>query len=263
MLESMMRNPRPTRAEVTDIANAVYDGTSAIMLSGETAAGRYPVESLRVMKKIAEQTEKSINYERRFFNSPAPHCKDITNALSHATCTLAHDLKAAAIVAVTRSGTTARMISRFRPKTRIIAITPEIKTYMQMALSWGVTPLLSEYKSTPDEIFQCAQEHVMQAGLAKEGELIAVTGAIASATGIAAFFGGRNSTAKREGKSEGEWRGELRADLRHIQRSIDDLKTKAADNMERTDSSIRRLHKRMDDHLRHEHKMSLPQDAEQ
>jgi pyruvate kinase len=176
MLESMIRNPRPTRAEVTDIANAVHDGTSAIMLSGETAAGKYPVESLRTMVKIAEETEQSIDYKQKFYEKDHSYGKNITNAISHATCTTAHDLGAAAIVAVTKGGSTGRMISRFRPQTRIVVSTPSKKTYMQMALSWGVTPLLSEFIESPDALFKAAAEQIKQAKLAKDGDLIVVTG---------------------------------------------------------------------------------------
>ena len=176
MLESMIRNPRPTRAEVTDIANAVHDGTSAIMLSGETAAGKYPVESLRTMVKIAEETEQSIDYKQKFYDKDHSYGKNISNAISHATCTTAHDLGAAAIVAVTKSGVTGRMISRFRPETRIVVSTPSRKTYMQMALSWGVTPLLSEIIDAPDALFKAAAEQTKQAGLANDGDLIVVTG---------------------------------------------------------------------------------------
>jgi len=183
MLESMVRNPRPTRAEVTDIANAIHDGTSAIMLSGETAAGKYPVESLATMIKIAERTEKSIDYRQRFFayHSAAEMGKNITNAISYATCATAHDLNAAAIVAVSRNGSAGRMISRFRPQTPIIVSTPLQKTYLQMALSWGVMPLLSEYVDTPEALFKSAADQAMKAGLAKDGDLIVITGSSSAA----------------------------------------------------------------------------------
>ena len=176
MLESMIKNPRPTRAEITDIANAIYDGTSAIMLSGETASGKFPVESLQTMVKIAKKTEESIDYKRRFYDYKTETNNNITDAISHATCQTAHDLGAAAIVTVTRNGSTPRMISRFRPQTRIIAVTPEIKTYLQMALSWGVIPLLSTYHESSDQVFHDAANRVMEAGLAKEGELVVITG---------------------------------------------------------------------------------------
>ena len=177
MLDSMVRNPRPTRAEVTDIANAIYDGTSAIMLSGETAAGKYPLESLETMKKIAEKTEKSIDYTRSFStHDQVVTGKNITNAISHATCTTAHDLGAVAIVAVTRNGTAARMISRFRPQTPIIASTPLVKTYMQMALCWGAIPMLSPFIDSPDALLKSVADQIMQAGAAKDGDLVVITG---------------------------------------------------------------------------------------
>ena len=185
MLESMTKNPRPTRAEVTDIANAIYDGTSAIMLSGETAAGKYPIESLETMKKIAEQTEKSIDYKRQFNDRDDSNVnKNITNAISYATCTTAHDLGAAAIVAVTRNGSTGRMISRFRPQAPIVVSTPLVKTYMQMALAWGVTPLLCEVMDSPDALFKAAADQTMQAGLAKDGDLIVITGSASANSNI-------------------------------------------------------------------------------
>jgi pyruvate kinase len=184
MLESMIRNPRPTRAEITDIANAIYDGTSAIMLSGETTVGQYPIECLMTMVKIAEKTEAAIDYEKRFYNYEFDHERNVTNAISHATCTTAHDLDAAAIVTVTLNGSTARMISRFRPEVKIIAVTPKKKTYMQLALSWGVIPLLSEFKDSPDEMFHDAVKLAEAAGLAKDGDLIVTTGSSSSRANV-------------------------------------------------------------------------------
>ena len=176
MLESMVRNARPTRAEITDVANAIYDGTSALMLSGETANGKYPVETIRTMAKIAERTEQFIDY-RALFNAAQPQLdKSVINAISHATCTTAHDLNAAAIVTVTRTGSTARMVSRFRPATPIVAITPNPRTYRQLALSWGVTPLMNDYKLSSRELFQDAAAKVQESGLAHDGDIIVVTG---------------------------------------------------------------------------------------
>lgn len=142
MLDSMMKNPRPTRAEATDVANAIYDGTSAIMLSGETAAGKYPVEALSTMIKIAERAEQDIDYTKKFQNRDSEKNSDITSAISHATCTTALDLDAAAIVTVTKSGKTARMISKYRPACPIIGCTPIEKVSRQLNLSWGVSPLV-------------------------------------------------------------------------------------------------------------------------
>ena len=138
MLDSMIRNPRPTRAEASDVANAIYDGTSCIMLSGETAAGKYPLETIAVMSKIAEQAENSMDYWKRFSAQQCEMSASVTNAISHATCTTALDLKASAIITVTQSGHTARMISRFRPACPIIATTTNPKVQRQLNLSWGV-----------------------------------------------------------------------------------------------------------------------------
>lgn len=152
MLESMIHNVRPTRAEISDVANAVYDGSSAIMLSGETAAGKYPVEAVVAMSKIAEEAEKSINYSERFFTSQFK-IKNLSDAISHATCCMAMDIGAKAIVACTISGITARMISRFRPPVPIIGISSDKKTWRKLALSWGVIPAMCEMYSTTDEVF--------------------------------------------------------------------------------------------------------------
>ena len=184
MLESMVQNPRPTRAEVTDIANAIYDGTCAIMLSGETSAGRYPVESLETMVKIAEKTERSINYKKRFSSFVGDFGQNITTAIGHATCTTAHDLGAEAIVAVTLKGDTARMVSRFKPQTKIVGVTPLEKTYMQLSLCWGVTPLLTEYIESQEELFQDAVTKTQQANLARDGDLIIITGSAHARSGI-------------------------------------------------------------------------------
>ena len=176
MLESMIQNPRPTRAEVTDIANAIHDGTSAIMLSGETAGGKYPLECLETMVKIALQTEASIDYKEIFTKVAVESGNNITNAICHATCTSAHDLDAKAIVALSIGGKTARMISRFRPETPIIVVSPLIKTVYQMALCWGVVPLLGEDKSTPDEMMKSAVQKIKEAGLAGICDLLVITG---------------------------------------------------------------------------------------
>ena len=176
MLDSMMKNPRPTRAEATDVANAIYDGTSAIMLSGETAAGLYPVKAVETMAIIADQTEKDINYRARFQTRTAPiETGDVTDAISHATCTTAYDLNAAAIVTVTVSGQTARMISRFRPGIPIIGGTYSPKTYNQLALSWGVAPLMVQKETDVDELFSRAVETACQKDLLRSGDVVVVT----------------------------------------------------------------------------------------
>lgn len=178
MLESMIKNPRPTRAEATDVANAIYDGTSAIMLSGETAAGNYPVLALRTMATIATRTEQDIDYQRRFTHSSFPKKADITNAISHATCTTALDLDAKAIITVTRSGTTARMVSRYRPDTPIIGCTYDEKVYRQLCISWGVIPLLCEKKEDADSLFAHAISRAQGAGLVESGDLVVITAGV-------------------------------------------------------------------------------------
>ncbi len=176
MLESMITNPRPTRAEVTDIANAIHDGTSAIMLSGETAAGRHPVESVATMAKIAETTEESIDYKKLFYENTLTSEISITNAISHATCTTALDLGAAAIITVTQSGYTARMISKFRPDCPIIAPTMNERNYRQLALSWGVIPVRSRRCSSTDELFDYAVEVAKSTSLVDDGDVVVITG---------------------------------------------------------------------------------------
>ncbi len=154
MLESMIHQPRPTRAETTDVANAIYDGTSAIMLSGETAAGKYPIETLEMMIRIANRTEKDINYRRRFFQRERPADPDVTDAICHATCTTAHDLNARAIITVSKSGRSARMISKYRPDCDIIGCAVTDKVYRQLNLSWGVIPILLQEKKDVFELFE-------------------------------------------------------------------------------------------------------------
>ncbi len=176
MLDSMIRNPRPTRAEVSDVANAILDGTSAIMLSGETAAGKYPLESLNMMVSIAEQTEKSIDYWAEFIKSRYEMVSSVTNAISHATCMTAMDLKAAAIVAVTHSGRTARLISRFRPECPIVATTVSSRSYRQLALSWGVYPYLVEEVHTTDAMFELGMNKALESGKVKNGDVVVITG---------------------------------------------------------------------------------------
>ncbi len=178
MLDSMIRNPRPTRAETTDVANAIYDGTSAIMLSGETAIGRYPVETVKTMATIAERTEDDIDYVKRLANNTDFYMepRNVTNALSHATCTTAHDMNASAIIALTYSGRTAHMISKFRPKCPIIAPTMSKKARRQLNLSWGVVPIMSELRDNTDALFEHAVECAKKTKLLKTGDLVVITG---------------------------------------------------------------------------------------
>ena len=165
MLDSMIRNPRPTRAEVTDVANAIYDGTDAIMLSGETAAGKYPVEALKTMVKIAVRTEADIDFNQQFSFRTKEHATNVTTAISHATCMTAIDLNAKAIIAVTRSGNTARMVSKYRPNCPIIGGCLTEKIYRQLALSWGVIPLMIEEKTQAEELFDYAVDAAEAAGI--------------------------------------------------------------------------------------------------
>ena len=152
MLESMITNPRPTRAEISDVANAVYDGSSAIMLSGETAAGKHPVEAVKSMSEIAEFTERGIDY-KQFFLSSEFHIRNNIDAVSHATCAMAVDTNAKCIVVASMSGQTARMVSRFRCPVDIIGMTTSIKTWRKLNLSWGVTPVLSEEYNSVEVLF--------------------------------------------------------------------------------------------------------------
>ena len=178
MLDSMIKNPRPTRAEATDVANAIYDGTGAIMLSGETAAGLYPVEAVRTMARIAQVAEASIDYVQRFRDSVPRPSANITNAISHACCTSAQDLNATAIVTVTKTGFTAKMLSRFRPGCPIIACAPVERVVWQLCLSWGITPLLIEEVTDTDELFERAVDAGIDAELLHKDDLIVMTAGV-------------------------------------------------------------------------------------
>ncbi len=180
MLESMIKNPRPTRAEVSDVAGAVYEGTSAIMLSGETAAGNYPVEALKVMARIAERTEEDIDYRRRFSKLERPANRNITDAISHATCMTAQDLDAAAIITVTKTGLSARMISRYRPYCGVIGCSTSRKVCRQLALAWGVVPVLLEEKEKEGlpELFSSAIEAACRAELIQKEDIVVITAGV-------------------------------------------------------------------------------------
>lgn len=177
MLESMITNPRPTRAEISDVANAVYDGASAIMLSGETAAGKHPVLAVETMSRIAEQTEKNIDYIKRF-SSSAFIIKDAVDAISHATCTMAIDINAKAIAACTLSGITARMVSRFRSPIDIVGLTTNEKTWRKLNLSWSVTPVMCEEVPTTDVLFYAAKKLTRDALQLQKGDKIIITGGV-------------------------------------------------------------------------------------
>ena len=181
MLESMITNPRPTRAEISDVANAVYDGTSATMLSGESAAGKYPVEAVAAMARIAEYTEREIDYSNRFQRSEF-RIKSTVDAISHATCGMASDVRARAIVVNTLSGKTARMVSRFRPAADIIAFTTNEKTWRKLALSWGVTPMLSPVFDGVSEMFAATAEKAKEMLSLKTGDKIVLTGGLTDGT---------------------------------------------------------------------------------
>ena len=178
MLESMIKNPRPTRAETTDIANAIYDGTTAIMLSGETAAGAYPVEAVRTMARIAERSEQDIDYNGRMKRREHIDNFDVTTAISHATCTTAMDLKAAAIITVTISGFTAGMISRYKPSCPIIACSVSPRICRQLSLSWGVTPIWIARENTTDDLFDVAIHAAEEAGYIKKGDKVVLTAGV-------------------------------------------------------------------------------------
>lgn len=175
MLESMIYNPRPTRAEISDVANAVYDGSSAVMLSGETAAGKYPVEAVGAMARITHETEQNIHFEKRF-NSNSFKITDTIDAISHSTCGMAIDLGASAIVVCSHSGMTARMVSRFRPPVDIVGLTTNEKAYRRLALSWGVTPVIVEAYPSTEVLFYIAKKKAEELFDLSNGDKIIITG---------------------------------------------------------------------------------------
>lgn len=177
MLDSMIKNPRPTRAEATDVANAIYDGTSAIMLSGESAVGAYPVEAVETMVRIALRAEADMDYIRRFSRDTSAST-DVTNAISHATVTSAHDLNASAIITVTKSGSTARILSRYRPSCVIVGCTTEKHVWRQLALSWGTVPLMIAEECNTDDLFEHAVDAAVKNGLVHDGELVVLTAGV-------------------------------------------------------------------------------------
>ena len=178
MLDSMIKNPRPTRAEVTDVANAIYDGTSAIMLSGESAAGAYPVEAVKTMARIAERAEKDIDYISRFSRRNDDVKEDVTTAISHACCTTAIDLEAAAIITVTMSGFTASMVARYQPACPVIGCTVDKKVFRQLGLVWGVQPLLINREDSAEKLFDSAVEASKKAGFVQTGDRVVLTAGV-------------------------------------------------------------------------------------
>jgi len=178
MLDSMIRNPRPTRAEVSDVANAVYDGTSCVMLSGETASGSYPVEALTIMARVVSETERAIHYWKRFRKWQFPAMTSIDDAITHSACLTAMDLQAKAILAPTHTGHTARMIARFRPECPVAALTQREEVCRRLALCWGVIPLqINEARST-DQIFEQAAQTAVEQGMAGRGEVVVITAGV-------------------------------------------------------------------------------------
>ncbi|MEA3568888.1 pyruvate kinase [Paenibacillus phoenicis] len=178
MLDSMQRNPRPTRAEASDVANAIFDGTDAIMLSGETAAGKYPVESVLTMSRIAEKAESALEYREIFLKQSNAQQTTVTEAISQAVANSALELNAKAIITSTETGYTARMVSKYRPKAPIIAVTTEDQTLRRLALNWGVTPVKGDIASTTDEMFDKAMKGGLDSGLVKEGDLVVITAGV-------------------------------------------------------------------------------------
>jgi len=179
MLDSMIRNPRPTRAEVTDVANSIIDGTDAIMLSGETAAGKYPIEAVKTMSRIAERTETELDYGKSLHGFSGRKL-NVATAISHSSCTTAFELQAAAIITPTQSGSTARMVSKFRPKAPIIAATSDINVMRRLCLSFGVYPVSVPYSEITDEIIDFSVNSAVSAGLIKSGDLVVITAGIPS-----------------------------------------------------------------------------------
>lgn len=178
MLDSMMRNPRPTRAEVTDVANAILDGSSAIMLSGETAAGKYPIESVKMMHSIALTTEESLNYHEMLKIRSDMNQLSTTNAIGKATCTTAEDLDAAAIITSTSSGYTSKAISKFRPKAPIIAVTTSDTVRRKLSLEWGVYPVVAKESNSTDEVIDNSVNAAISYGYVNEGDLVIITAGI-------------------------------------------------------------------------------------
>lgn len=178
MLDSMQRNPRPTRAEVTDVANAIFDGTDAVMLSGETAAGKYPMESVQTMAKIAQRTEDALQYRELLNQKTTKRQHTITDAMSQAVCNTAYDLDADAIITATESGYTARMVSRFRPKAQIIAVTPKESVVRKLSLIWGIYPILAHTAETTDEMLEVSVDAAVRSGLTNYGDLVVITAGV-------------------------------------------------------------------------------------
>jgi len=178
MLESMIHSPQPTRAEASDVANAILDGTDAIMLSGETAVGDHPVEAVRLMRRIANRAERALFEDESLREPVSLHYHDVTDAISHASCSVARDLGTAAIITATQSGYTARMVSRHRPLQRVIAATPDLDVARRLALTWGVLPIVAKPKQTTDEMMAEAVAAALERRLVRPGELVVLTAGV-------------------------------------------------------------------------------------
>ena len=199
MMESMIQNPYPTRAEITDVANAVFDGTSAVMLSGESAMGKYPVQAVQKMARIAKQAEKDAFEMGAYRGFTYDVSSAMTNAICDAACTTAADVHAKAIIAVTKSGQTARSMSKFRPAEPIVAATPEERTFHQLSLSWGICPVMARYQNTSDDLFRHAIDCAKQLDIVQDGDLVVI------AAGIPLNTSGNTNTIKVQ--QVGRWEG--------------------------------------------------------
>lgn len=182
MLDSMIRNPRPTRAEVTDVANAIFDGTDAVMLSGETAVGHYPVEAVRMMDRIARKSEEALDYDSFLDRQRRMSGRSVADAIARATCETAVDLQVEAILCSTQSGATARMVSKYRPRPPIMAVTPNVHVARQLSVVWGVAALVVPKVRRMEEIVEVALQTVKERGLVKDGDRIAIAAAVLTGT---------------------------------------------------------------------------------
>ncbi len=178
MLDSMMRNPRPTRAEASDVANAIMDGTDAIMLSGETAAGRFPVEAVRTMARLAERTEQALDFPTMLRQRGKAFQRTVTDAISHATCTISLDLQAEAIITPTTSGSTARMVSKYRPACPVVAASPNADVLRKLSLVWGVIPVLVPITTGTDQMISAGVAAALEAGVINSGDLTVITAGV-------------------------------------------------------------------------------------
>jgi pyruvate kinase len=178
MLESMITNPRPTRAEAADVANAVFDGTDAVMLSGETAVGKYPLEAVRTMDRIARAAEARINFERRFEDRELHHSGNLAEAIAHAACHTAIEMDAKLIVCCTRSGQSARLVSKYRPPMRIAAVSPSEATLRRSKLYWNTEPVAAPESEDPNEMIAGAREAVLWSGVGRRGDRIVIVAGV-------------------------------------------------------------------------------------